>query len=89
MFLRNLDENSRNAFRNRLLNTSKDDVIDVCSKYLVPQLENGTTSRVVFGNVNNTGISVMFDSSEWEFVESLDFLSEKYFNANEEEEKQV
>ena len=89
MFLRNLDENSRNTFRNRLINTTRDDVIEVCTKYLVPQLENGTTSRVVFGNVSDNALTGMFDSSEWEFVESLDFLSEKYFDTNDEEDKQV
>lgn len=89
LFLRNLDEKSRNIFRNRLLTVNKEDIIEVCNKYLVPQLENGTTCRVVFGNVSNSGSGEMFDSSEWDFVDSLDFLSEKYFATNEEEEKQV
>ena len=87
LFLRNMTENDRNVFRNRLMEVSKDDVIEVCKKYFIPQLEDGKTSRVVFGFMNKTSDSKVFDPSEWDFINSLDFLSENYFKLNEEEEE--
>jgi presequence protease len=82
LFLRGIKEEDRNIFRNRLLNVNKDDLIEVCKKYFIPQLEEGNTSRVVFGSVEGGN---MFDPAEWEFCEALDFLSESYFTKEEEE----
>lgn len=86
LFLRNLNEQDRNTFRRRLLDVTKEDVIQVCKKYFIPQLEDGKTSRAIFGSINTSGESTMFDPAEWDFINSFDFLSESYFKMEEEEE---
>ena len=88
LFLRNLKQEDRNLFRRRLLSVEKDDIIEVCKKYFVPQLEEGRTSRVVFGSVSNNGENStgMFEQSEWEFIDALEFLSDSYFTKDEEED---
>ena len=82
--MRNIDEKDRNEFRKRLLEVTKEDIINVCKTYFIPQIEEGTTSRVVFGNVDEHHKD--FEEGKWEFLNSLDFLSEGYFTNQEEEE---
>jgi hypothetical protein len=57
--------------------------MDVAAKYFVKQLEDGTTSRIIFGS--QILDSVEFEKEGWEISSALDFLSEKYFKDDEEE----
>jgi Zn-dependent M16 (insulinase) family peptidase len=87
LFLRDLSESDRNNFRRRLLAVNREDIIHVAKKYFIPQLEEGTTSRCLFGSVaEGEAESKMFNESEWDFIDTLDFLSESYFTKEEQEE---
>lgn len=81
LFLRGLTEEDRNVFRNRLLNVTMEDIQEMSKKYFIPQLEDGTTSRAIFGNPTENNENA-FDES-WEVVNSLDFLSDAYFKEEE------
>jgi hypothetical protein len=57
--------------------------MEVANKYFIKQLEDGTTSRVIFGS--QTLNSNEFEENGWEISSALDFLSEKYFKDEEDD----
>jgi Zn-dependent M16 (insulinase) family peptidase len=79
-FLRNISEEDRNIFRNRLLDVTAEDIKYVAQEYFIKQLEEGTTSRVIFGNDK-------VQINEFEEINPLDFLSEEYFREKIEEDE--
>jgi Zn-dependent M16 (insulinase) family peptidase len=82
-FLKEMSDEEWNNFRLRILNVSKEDIVDIANKYFIPQLENGETSRVIFGNVK--GIEEELANNQWLLKEPFNFISEKYFQESKEE----
>jgi Zn-dependent M16 (insulinase) family peptidase len=76
-FLRNVTDEEKNQFRNRLLVVTAEDIKQVAENYFIKQLEEGTTSRVVFGKV---------ELKDFEEINPLDFIGEEYFRERIEED---
>jgi Zn-dependent M16 (insulinase) family peptidase len=82
MFYRHLTEEDRNIFRQRLIEVTEEDVVEMANKYFIPQLEEGTTSRVLFGEITKTEDTIFEDFVK---INSTDFLSDSYFKDEEDE----
>ena len=78
-FLRNISDEDRNQFRKRLLDITKNDIVEVANKYFIPQIVENKSSRVMFG-----GFEFVEDAEMWNVIESFDFLSESYFKGEED-----
>ena len=64
--------------RLRALDVSKDDLIYVAEKYMMANIEENKTSRVVFGSQNAQFTALENDG--WNIFNPIDFLSYKYFD---------
>ena len=63
--------------RLRALDVTREDVVAVAEKYLMKAIENGHTSRVVFGS--QSAPLKELDEKGWSIFNPIDFLSYKYF----------
>jgi len=64
--------------RLRALDLTREDVAAVAEKYLMKAIENGHTSRVVFGS-QQANLSDL-EGKGWSVFNPIDFLSYKYFD---------
>jgi Zn-dependent M16 (insulinase) family peptidase len=77
-FSRGYTDEHRMKLRLRALDLTREDLVAVAEKYLIKAIENGRTSRVVFGSQQ-----APFDELQqqgWSVFNPIDFLSYKYFD---------
>lgn len=75
-FTRGYSDEDRLKTRLRALDCSKEDIIDYVRKYMVTAIEDGSTSRVVFGS---QGGEDALSRDGWSVHNPMDFLSNSYF----------
>ena len=88
LFIKGISTNDKNILRKRLLDVTREDIIDACKKYFVDQMERDVTARVMFGNINEKGnkeIDEYFIDNDFEFSKNMTFLGEEYFIEQEED----
>ena len=85
-FTRGYTDEQKMELRLRALEVSQDDLVYVAEKYLMSQIEENKTSRVVFGSQNNGEFSKL-ESDGWNIFNPIDFLSYKYFDQWSQEDK--
>lgn len=73
--------------RVRALELTREDIVGVAEKYLMKAIEDGKTSRVVFGSQNAPLTDL--EQKGWNIFNPIDFLSYKYFDQWNEDIKQV
>lgn len=84
-FTRGYDDASKLKLRLRALEVSKDDLVHLAQKYMVTAIEANQTSRVVFGS--QTANFGPLEEEGWNIFNPIDFLSYKYFDKWNEENK--
>lgn len=84
-FTRGYTDEHKMQMRLRALEVTKDDLIYVAQKYMMSSIENDTTSRVVFGSQQTKFEGL--ESEGWSIYNPIDFLSYKYFDQWNEENK--
>ena len=86
-FTRGVEDAERLALRARALDVTREDVMRIAERYMMTNMEEQTTSRVVFGSQQ-----AKFDALEregWQIFNPIDFLSYQYFDQWGEQPKQV
>lgn len=76
-FSRGYTDEHRMKLRLRALDVTREDVVAVAEKYIMKAIENGHTSRVVFGS-QQAPFSEL-EAKGWKVHNPIDFLSYKYF----------
>jgi Zn-dependent M16 (insulinase) family peptidase len=76
-FSRGYTDEHRMKLRLRAMDVTKEDLVHVAEKYLMSSIEQGKTSRVVFGSQNATFSEL--EKNNWSIFNPIDFLSYKYF----------
>jgi len=77
-FSRGYSDEHRMKLRLRALDLTREDLAAVADKYLIKAIEQGHTSRVVFGS-QQAPIEEM-EAKGWSVFNPIDFLSYKYFD---------
>lgn len=85
-FTRGYTDEQKMNMRIRALEVTKDDLVYVAQKYMMANIEEAKTSRVVFGS--QAADFAPLESDGWNIFNPIDFLSYKYFDQwNAENEK--
>ncbi len=77
-FTRGYSDEHRMKLRLRALDLTREDLSAVAEKYLMKAIEEGKTSRVVFGS--QQAPLAELESKGWSVFNPIDFLSYKYFD---------
>ena len=86
-FLKGVEDAELNEVRKGIKNVTREDVMRYVEVVLVPQLEEGKTSRVIFGASDLPYNH--FESKGWLTSEDFNFISENYFETEEDEEMKL
>ncbi len=84
-FSRGYTDEQRLKLRLRALDVTREDLVAVTEKYIVKAIEDGITSRVVFGS-QNANFSEL-EGKGWKVQNPIDFLSYQYFDQWNQEVK--
>lgn len=77
-FTRGYSDEHRLKLRLRALDCTKTDLQSFASLFMLPAIESGKTSRVVFGSQTVDAYALAEDG--WSVHNPMDFLSTKYFD---------
>jgi Zn-dependent M16 (insulinase) family peptidase len=77
-FSRGYTDEHRMKLRLRALDITREDLVAVADRYLMKAIENGHTSRVVFGSQQAPFEDLQ--QQGWSVYNPIDFLSYKYFD---------
>jgi presequence protease len=78
-FTRGTTDEEKMKLRLLALDVSKENICFVAQRYMMEAIEQGKTSRVVFGS-QNADFDVL-EKSGWSIFNPIDFLSHSYFDA--------